>query len=122
MTAGVVASLLKGFDYEKALLLVALVVILLMARPAFHRKAAFFETRFSTAWIAAVAAALVTSVWLGLFAFKHVKCSRDLWWQFELEGNASRFLRGSVGAASVVLPVRAGATDRYAPHEVELAF
>ena len=118
VTAGVVASLLKGFDYEEALLLVALVVILLMARPAFNRKAAFFATRFSTAWIAAVAAALVASVWLGLFAFKHVECSQDLWWQFELEGNASRFLRiGRRGERRP--PVRAGATDRHAPHEVE---
>ncbi|HZM95235.1 MAG TPA: bifunctional lysylphosphatidylglycerol flippase/synthetase MprF [Vicinamibacterales bacterium] len=119
VTAGVVASLLKGFDYEEALLLVALVVILLMARPAFNRKAAFFATRFSTAWIAAVAAALVASVWLGLFAFKHVEYSQDLWWQFELEGNASRFLRGSVGAASVVLLFALARLIGHAPHEVE---
>jgi len=107
VAAGVVASLLKGFDYEEALLLIGLVVVLRLARPAFNRKAAFFATRFSTSWIAAVAAALVASVWLGLFAFKHVEYSQDLWWQFELEGNASRFLRGSVGAATVVLLVEA---------------
>ena len=119
VTAGVVASLLKGFDYEEALLLVGLVVILRMARPAFNRKAAFFATRFSTAWIAAVTAAFVASVWLGLFAFKHVEYSQDLWWQFELEGNASRFLRGSVGAASVVLLFALARLIGHAPHEVE---
>ena len=73
--AGVVASLLKGFDYEEALLLIALTAVLCLSRPAFNRRAAFFATRFSTAWIAAVAAALVASVWLGLFAFKHVEYS-----------------------------------------------
>lgn len=77
VAAGVVASLLKGFDYEEALLLIGLVVVLRLARPAFNRKAAFFATRFSTPWIAAVAAALVASVWLGLFAFKHVEYSQD---------------------------------------------
>ena len=90
-----------------------------MARPPFNRKAAFFARRFSTAWIAAVAAALVASVWLGLFAFKHVEYSQDLWWQFELEGNASRFLRGSVGAASVVLLFALARLIGHAPHEVE---
>ena len=74
--AGVVASLLKGFDYEEALLLIALTAVLRLSRPAFNRRAAFFATRFSTAWIAAVAAALVASVWLGLFAFKHVEYSQ----------------------------------------------
>ena len=38
-------------------------------------------------------------MWLGLFAFKHVDYSHQLWWQFELHGEASRFLRASVGAA-----------------------
>jgi phosphatidylglycerol lysyltransferase len=118
--AGVVASLLKGFDYEEALLLVALIAVLRVSRPAFNRTAAFFATRFSTAWIAAVVAALVASVWLGLFAFKHVEYSHDLWWQFELAGNASRFLRGSVGAATVVLLFAVARLLRHAPHEVEL--
>jgi len=117
--AGVVASLLKGFDYEEALVLVALIAVLRVSRPAFNRKAAFFATRFSTPWIAAVVAALVASVWLGLFAFKHVEYSHDLWWQFELEDNASRFLRGSVGAATVVLLFAVARLLRHAPHEVE---
>jgi phosphatidylglycerol lysyltransferase len=117
--AGVVASLLKGVDYEEALLLVGLIAVLRVSRPAFNRKAAFFATRFSTAWIAAVVAALVASVWLGLFAFKHVEYSHDLWWQFELEDNASRFLRGSVGAATVVLLFAVARLLRHAPHEVE---
>ena len=117
--AGVVASLMKGFDYEEALLLIALTAVLRLSRPAFNRRAAFFATRFSAAWIAAVAAALVASVWLGLFAFKHVEYSHDLWWQFELEGNASRFLRGSVGAATAVLLFAVARLIGHAPHEVE---
>jgi phosphatidylglycerol lysyltransferase len=117
--AGVAASLLKGFDYEEGLLLSALTTVLQVSRPAFNRKAAFFATRFSTAWIAAVVAALVASVWLGLFAFKHVEYSHDLWWQFELEDNASRFLRGSVGAAAAVLLFTVARLIGHAPHEVE---
>ena len=117
--AGVVASLLKGFNYEEALLLIALTAVLRVSRPAFNRRAAFFATRFSTPWISAVVAALVASVWLGLFAFKHVEYSNELWWQFELEGNASRFLRGSIGAATAVLLFAVARLVGHAPHEVE---
>ena len=61
--------------------------------------------------------AVGASVWLGLFAFKHVEYSRDLWWQFELQGDASRFLRASVGAAVVLLLFGFARLIGYAPHE-----
>ena len=119
VTAGMVASLLKGGDYEEAAALAVLLLVLRRARPAFDRKAAFFATRFSPAWIAAVAAALAASAWLGLFAFKHVEYSHDLWWQFELDAEASRFLRGSVAAATVVVLFAIARLIRQAPHEVD---
>ena len=102
---GILASLLKGADYEEATLLALLLLALVRARPAFDRKAALFETRFSAGWIAAVGAALLASVWLGFFAHKHVEYSRDLFWQFELRSEISRFLRASVGAAVALLLV-----------------
>jgi phosphatidylglycerol lysyltransferase len=46
-----------------------------------------------------VVAAVAASVWLGFFAFKHVEYAHDLWWQFELEGDAPRSLRALAGAA-----------------------
>jgi phosphatidylglycerol lysyltransferase len=100
---GITASMLKGFDYEEAILLLLVLAVLWRARPAFDRRGAFFETRFSLPWVAALIGALAASVWLGLFAFKHVEYSRELWWQFELQGDASRFLRASVGASVVFL-------------------
>ncbi len=103
IVVGMAASLLKGFDVEEAVLLFAVLVALRSARPAFDRRAAFFETRFSPAWMAALVGAVGASVWLGFFAFEHVDYAADLWWRFELSGDASRFLRGSVGAAVVVL-------------------
>lgn len=83
IVAGVATSLLKGFDYEEATALLLVLVVLWRARPAFDRRAAFFETRFSAPWIAAVVGAVVASVWLGLFAFQHVEYSRELWWPAE---------------------------------------
>ena len=117
LVVGMAASLLKGFDYEEAGLLLLTLVVLLRARPGFDRRAAFFETRFSVAWIAAVAAALAGSVWVGLFAFKHVDYSSELWWQFELQGEASRFLRASVGVGLTLLLVAVARLMSFAPHE-----
>ena len=119
IVVGTVASLLKGGDVEEATVLLAVLAVLSVARPAFDRRAAFFETRFSGAWLAALAGALGASIWLGLFAFKHVEYASDLWWRFELAGDASRFLRGSVGAAIVVLLVGLARLTSPAPHVVE---
>jgi len=117
IVVGIATSLLKSFGYEEALLLLTTLVVLWRARPMFDRRAAFFDTRFSAGWIAALAGALGASIWLGLFAFKHVEYSRELWWQFELHGEASRFLRASVGAAMALLLVGVARLVGYAPHE-----
>ena len=101
--AGIAASLLKGFDYEEAAILAFVLAVLVPARSAFDRRAALFDTRFSPTWIAALASALGASVWLGLFAFKHVDYSDQLWWQFEMGGEASRFLRASVGSVIALM-------------------
>jgi phosphatidylglycerol lysyltransferase len=117
---GMIASLLKGFDYEEAGLLLLVLVVLWRSRPAFDRRAAVLDTRVSPAWTAAFVGAVAASVWLGLFAFKHVNYSNELWWQFELRGEASRFLRASVGAWLALLLFGLSRLLRPAPHEAPL--
>ncbi|MEO7134253.1 MAG: bifunctional lysylphosphatidylglycerol flippase/synthetase MprF [Vicinamibacterales bacterium] len=119
IVVGIGASLLKGADVEEAIVLSVLLVLLRLARPAFDRRASIFETRFSTSWIAAVTAAIAASLWLGLFAFKHVDYSHELWWQFELSGEAPRFLRATIGAAVAVLLVALAKLIGPAAHEVD---
>ncbi len=101
--AGVVLSLLKGLDFEEALLLAGMLAALLASRREFYRKASFFADSLSPAWLGAVILTVGASVWLGFFSFKHVEYSSSLFWQFELAHNAPRFLRASVGASFVVL-------------------
>ncbi|HKQ60959.1 MAG TPA: bifunctional lysylphosphatidylglycerol flippase/synthetase MprF [Candidatus Polarisedimenticolaceae bacterium] len=115
---GIVASLLKGVDYEEAALLLALAVLLRASRAEFDRKARFFATRFSPGWFLALGAVLVATIWLGLFSFKHLEYRHDLWWQFAFKHEASRFLRASVGASLVVLAFGAVWLLRPAPAEV----
>jgi len=116
IATGIAASLLKGADFEEATLLALVLLGLWRARPVFVRRAALFDTRFSAGWIAAVLATVGASVWLGLFAFKHVEYSRELWWQFEMGQEASRFLRSSVGAAVALVLLGVARLVRPAPH------
>ena len=120
LLAGIAASLFKGADYEEALILCVILLILIRARSAFDRRAALFETRFSPGWIVAVIAAMASSLWLGLFAFKHVEYSTQLWWQFELHSEASRTLRATVGAGVTLLLFAVARLIRFAPHEVSV--
>jgi phosphatidylglycerol lysyltransferase len=107
LALGIVASLLKAADYEEAALLAFLLGLLLPARRTFHRKARLFDASLSASWLLAVGAVVAASVWLGAFAFRHVQYASELWWQFELDREASRFLRASTGAVLLVLVVAA---------------
>ncbi|MDP9012066.1 MAG: bifunctional lysylphosphatidylglycerol flippase/synthetase MprF [Pseudomonadota bacterium] len=101
LCAGVLLSLLKGFDFEEALILGAVVVLLVSARTRFQRRASLIEQRFSGPWIIAVLLALVgTAVWI-MFAYRHVPYDRDLWWQYAFEASAPRSLRASVLASMI---------------------
>jgi phosphatidylglycerol lysyltransferase len=96
-------SLLKGFDYEEALILTFILAVLFPCRHFFYRKAAMFDASFTPAWTAAVILALVCSAWLVSFSYKHIEYSHDLWWNFALSGHASRSLRALVGASGLAL-------------------
>lgn len=96
LALGALASLVKGLDYEEALLSTLVLGMLWLGRDAFNRSASLFARRFSPGWMLSVALLLAATVWLGLFSFKHVDYSHELWWQFALQGDAPRFLRASL--------------------------
>jgi len=100
---GIVFSLLKGWDYEEAILLAFMLAALLPFRSQFYRKASLLDQRFSPAWIAGIILVLLCSAWLGMFSYKHVEYSGELWWQFAFDKNAPRFLRALVGAVILAL-------------------
>ncbi len=103
LASGILLSLLKGFDYEEAIALSVMLGALLPCRRYFYRKASLFGQHFTLAWVTAIVLVLLGSVWLGLFSYKHMEYSGELWWRFALSGDASRFLRATVGAFSLAL-------------------
>jgi phosphatidylglycerol lysyltransferase len=121
LAGGVLASLLKGIDYEEASLLLAVMAALWVARKRFSRRASLFERRFSPGWFLGVAVVLAAAIWLGLAAYRDVPYANDLWWQFAFESKAPRWLRGSVLAvllaSSFALWQLAGRSARLATAE-----
>lgn len=99
LCAGILASLLKGFDYEEATILGIVAVVLVSARDRFRRRASLIEQRFSASWILAVLLVLAAALWLVVFAYRNVPYSKELWWQFAFEAPAPRSLRGTLLAA-----------------------
>lgn len=102
MGLGIVASLLKGLDWEEAASLVFTTSILGAFRSAFYRVEAPSVFRLNTAWIVSLAALLAAVTWVGFFAYSHVEYRDTLWWEFALRGDASRFLRASLVVAFVL--------------------
>jgi phosphatidylglycerol lysyltransferase len=103
LASGIVLSLLKGLEYREALVLFGMLMVLLPSRHHFYRKASLISQRFTAGWIAAIIFVLLCSVWLGIFSYKHIEYSNELWWRFALFGKASRFLRATVGAVGAAL-------------------
>ena len=100
---GGVLSLLKGVDYEEALLLGLMLAALLPCRRHFYRRSSLLRDTLSPGWTVTILLVLASSIWLGIFAYKHVDYSSELWWQFTLEGDAPRFLRAAVGSTILLL-------------------
>ena len=105
LVLGAVASLLKGLDYEEAIFLAIVAVAVIPSRQAFYRRTALTSEPFTPGWVAALAAVIGATIWVGLFSFKHVDYSHELWWRFTARGDAPRFLRATAGAVSVLLAV-----------------
>ena len=105
LAIGCAASLLKGGDYEEATILAIVLVALILSRRHFTRRARVFESPLSAGWLVAVGGVVAASIWLGFFAYQHVAYSNDLWWRFEFDADAPRFLRASIGVTVVTLVV-----------------
>ncbi|MDP9089284.1 MAG: bifunctional lysylphosphatidylglycerol flippase/synthetase MprF [Pseudomonadota bacterium] len=126
LCAGILLSLLKGFDYEEATVIGAVVLLLFMARTRFRRRASLIEQHYSSAWIVAFFLVLLTAAWLVLFAYRNLPYGNELWWEFAFHASAPRSLRASllaviIAAAYGLWRVLRPAPPRFsAPQEADL--
>lgn len=64
---GSIASLLKGFDWQEALVMMVLLTLFLSSRRFFYRKSSLFSMPFSWSWVVFVGIILIGSTWIGFF-------------------------------------------------------
>ncbi len=104
LAAGMVASILKGLDFEEASVLAVVLAVLWLGRSAFRRPASIVDDRMTPVWIVSIAGVLAAVVWVAVFAHRHVVYSSVPWWTFATSGDVPRALR-----ASVIVVLGAGA-------------
>lgn len=100
---GIVASLLKGFDWREAMLLLVIMLLILPTRSHFQRSSSLLHMSFSGSWLASMVMVIVGSIWLGFFAYRDIEYANELWWQFAYEDDAPRFLRALLLIAVVTV-------------------
>lgn len=102
LAGGVLVTLLKAFDYEEALALSVMLLLLLRNRRFFYRKASIIEERFTPGWVLAISLVVLGSIALGYMSFRSVHNPRQLFWEFEFDKTAPRFLRATIGVVFVL--------------------
>jgi len=96
LVAGIVASLLKGFDYEEASLLSVVLFVLLLSHERFYRRAPLLDLRYSKAWIISIVLVVGSAIWVSILANGDIQFSREMWWQFAFDDDAPRVMRAGV--------------------------
>ncbi len=120
LLVGIVASLLKGLDYEEALALSVVLLLLVPSRRAFYRRAALTAEPLGPAWIVGILGVACVTVWLGFFSYKHVQLTSELWFRFSPHADAPRFLRASLFSLGGLLVFGLMRLMRHAPPEPQL--
>src|SRR5207302_796443 len=104
------ASLLKGLDFEEAIILALILGVLMLGRRAFYRPTAILSERFTPVWVASILGVIAMAVWIGIVSHRQVGYSDQLWWTFALHGNAGlsgdkRLLFSEAGDAFVMYQI-----------------
>ncbi len=103
LLSGALLSLLKGFDWEEASLLIVTAILLARFRQSFYRPSRLLELPFSPLYLVACLCVLASSIWLMLFAYQDIPYEHQLWWQFALDANAPRALRSALGSSVLLV-------------------
>jgi len=113
LSAGIAFSLLKWIDYEEAIILFVMLLLLLACRTSFYLKGTILTGPLTAGWAILAIGAILCSILLGVFAHQHpilglrealrVEYRNELWWQFAFDADCPRFLRASAGAIVVLL-------------------
>ena len=98
---GIPASLLKGFDWEEASILLLILLLLMPFRRVFYRRVPLLTTGRPGPYDLLLGSVLIAAVVLGLFVYRDVTYSHELWITFQAGADAARFLRSTAVLVSI---------------------
>jgi phosphatidylglycerol lysyltransferase len=102
MAVGIACSIGKGLEFEEAGLLLLLMLALTPFRMQFLRARSSWRQPLGVGSLIAVVVVLLCAVWFGMFTYRHVEFSRDMFGQFAFAADAPRFLRAMAGATALL--------------------
>jgi len=103
LIGGAVLSLLKGIDYEEAITLSAVALLLRMQRHRFYRESYPLFSLRSIVWLAALLVSVLGFAWLGDWVHGQIPLGWNYLTRFEPALEAPRFARALLVAASVAV-------------------
>lgn len=100
---GAILTVTKGGDPKGSVIMIVLAACLWVSRDAFYRTGRLSQVRLSLGRVGAILAVAGFALWSGLYAFRNKAYSQELWWQFGLQDDASRFLRAAALVSAILL-------------------
>ena len=88
-----VISFVQTLDFDRAIILVVSLLLLVLGKKQFYRRARLFSGVFNLQWFLITLAAIAGFIWLLFFSFKSTSYQHYLWWQFAFDDQVSRGLR-----------------------------
>ncbi|MDQ0390765.1 bifunctional lysylphosphatidylglycerol flippase/synthetase MprF [Labrys monachus] len=107
LTAAAVFSLLKGLDFEEAIVCSVVAAFLVFYKDEFYRQADLFSVRPSFEWVVACIVAVGASIWLGFFVSRNIEYQNMLWWDFAYREDVPRFMRATLGIVVAAVGIAA---------------
>lgn len=98
---GMLTTMVKGFGFRESIALGTILGLLWYTRSEFHRNGSLFDEGFPVEWVSLLSIILSITIWLGLFSFKGITYTGDLWWTFSFENDYGRFLRSLLGVIAI---------------------
>lgn len=92
-------ALPKGIALHEAAMLLSLAALLAVSRRQFDRRSSLLAQHLEPEWVVAIGGVVIACAWVLFFAYKEVAYSNQLWWEFEIDGQAPRSLRALTAVA-----------------------
>src|SRR5277367_1771381 len=107
VTLGLAAilALFKGFNWEEAVALLVLLIMMAPCREAFHRRSRLSRLEVTPGWLLSAVAAVAGAGLVGWWSFQHLDYTNVSVLKIMADQDAARALRSSAGAAVLLLAI-----------------